>query len=135
MTITLTYLTTTLTLPASLQWVDEFAWNAVEESFAYSVTGVLLVDRGVKLAGRPITLQGGRSGNRVWAAMPRSAILTLRGWADTAAAQMTLAYRGTPYTVAWDRTQGSAIEATPVLDIANPAAGDIYIPTLRLVTV
>lgn len=47
-----------LEIPRGMVWVDEFGWNAVEKSLDYGVTGAALIDAAVRLAGRPITLQG-----------------------------------------------------------------------------
>jgi len=44
-------------IPRGMVWVDEFDWNPVEKSIEYSITGALLIDSGVRLAGRTITLQ------------------------------------------------------------------------------
>lgn len=61
-TITYTYQsnTVTITLPTDLNWVDEFKWSPVIQSQEYAISGSLVVDDWVKLAGRPITLQGRR---------------------------------------------------------------------------
>jgi hypothetical protein len=58
MSILLTYNGTTATLSDRLQWTDEYDWSPVEQSAEYSTEGMLLVDVAVKLAGRPITLDG-----------------------------------------------------------------------------
>lgn len=46
-----------IALPNDLLWVDEFEWTAVLSGSEYSITGSLLIDRSVKLAGRPISLE------------------------------------------------------------------------------
>lgn len=48
----------TVQIPRGLIWIDEFDWAAVAQSEEYSITGALIVDQAVRLAGRPITLQG-----------------------------------------------------------------------------
>lgn len=52
-----------LVLPSGLVWSDEDAWSPVEQAVAYTLTGALVVEESVKLAGRPITLAGKRAGN------------------------------------------------------------------------
>jgi len=47
-----------LWMPRGMVWVDEFRWSAVDKSLEYSLGGAALIDAAVKLAGRPITLQG-----------------------------------------------------------------------------
>lgn len=44
-------------LPNDLLWVDEFRWTPVASSSSYSLAGSLIIEQGVKLAGRPITLE------------------------------------------------------------------------------
>lgn len=44
-------------LPNDLLWVDEFRWTPVASSSWYSLAGSLIIEQGVKLAGRPITLE------------------------------------------------------------------------------
>ena len=58
MTITLTYNTTTVELPEALNWSNEYGWSPVEQSTEYSTEGALIIDVALKLAGRPITLEG-----------------------------------------------------------------------------
>ncbi|MDG4562561.1 MAG: hypothetical protein P9E88_14835 [Candidatus Competibacter sp.] len=52
-----------LVLPSGLVWSDEDAWSPVEQALDYTLTGALVVEESVRLAGRPITLAGKRSGN------------------------------------------------------------------------
>ena len=131
MPITLTAGSTTETLPPQLLWTDEFDWQKVVDTTDYSVTGVLLIDRGVKAAGRPITLRGGP--DRAW--MGRTQLLTLRGWADSGSATaMTLNINGTAYTVHWDHSSGSPISAQPVFPDAIPDSGTRYVVVLKFIT-
>ena len=65
--------TTTLTLPQNLLWADELAWDPVQQSTAYTLTGALVVEEAQAQAGRPITYSGGLQ----WAPLARSALLAL----------------------------------------------------------
>lgn len=136
MPTTLTNGATTLTLPANaaagddFTWPDEFGWSAVQASRSYSVGGALLVDRGLKLAGRPITLQGGET----WGWMARSTVLQLQAWANAGATGMTLNYRGTAYTVEFDSERGAAVDVQPCVDYHTPASADTYYGALRFIT-
>ncbi len=51
----------TLTLPTDLIWIDEFDWTPVQQTQTYSITGALIIESGVKKAGREITLSGDNS--------------------------------------------------------------------------
>lgn len=128
MPTTLTYLSTTLTLPDTLSWPDEFAWVAVQERREYSITGALIIEVATRQAGRTITLEGGE--NRAW--LQRSDVLQLQAWAQLQAASFTLALRGTNYTVKFDQVE-TPIEARPVFDEADPAATDFYVVRLRFI--
>lgn len=127
---TLTKGTTTLTLPDDLQWADEFNWTPVSEQRNFSLGGAVLADRALRLAGRPITLQGGD--NFGW--MSRADALTLKGWADTLSASMSLLFRGVTYAVAFDHVGNAPFVATPVIDVSDPDNTDLYWPLLRLIT-
>lgn len=127
---TLTYLSTTLTLPDDLLWTDEFAWTAVEQRTEYSITGALIVEASAKQSGRPITLASNE--NRGW--MPRAALLTLKAWAALPAQAFTLVLNGVTYTVAFDQAR-NAVEAAPLFALVGTDAGDDYLPTLRFIEV
>jgi hypothetical protein len=126
---TLTHNTTTLALPADLLWEDEFAWRPVQETREYALHGALIVDRGIKLVGRPMTLAGSRD----YAWVTRTAALQLHAWAQQPGLPLVLVYRSTSYQVAFDQ-DGPPLELTPRVDYANPAAGDWYVPVLRFYT-
>lgn len=125
---TLTLNTTTLDLPDSMVWVDEFSWNPVQRSSEYSVGGALLVDTGIKLAGRPITLQADESAG--W--IRRSTALTLQQWSWLVAPAMVLNFRSTNFNVTWAPV-ALPFEANQVVDYPDPLATDFMYATLRLI--
>ena len=130
MSITLTHApsTTTVTLPDALNWVDEYSWSPVEQTKTYTTTGALLIEEGVKQAGRPITLEG--SVDRTWCT--RALVDQLHAWANTPATVLTLTLRGVAHTVAFDHERG-ALQGLPVLFYADAAiaSDDWYVPTLK----
>jgi hypothetical protein len=110
-------------------WSDEFSYNQLEQSQERSLTGGMIIQNGLKLFGRPMTL--GES----W--LPRStldALFTLE--ATGAAMDVTLA-DGREFSVVFDRSRGIAIDAKPVHDYVNAAneSGWLYAGTIRLLTV
>lgn len=129
---TLTYNGAVLDLPDDLAWADEFAWTPVVQRTAPSITGALIVDIGVRTAGRPIELSGDR--DRAW--MPRGTAEQLQAWSAVAGAQMTLMLRGSTRTVIWDHERG-AFSAQPVglEDYSDPLPSDRVIPRLRFIEV
>jgi hypothetical protein len=127
---TITNGATTLTLPDDLSWPDEFAWSAVQASKSFSVAGALLIDRGVKLAGRPITLRGGVD----FAWSTRLVAVTLLAWVQQTSPTLTLSYRGVSYSVAFDHT-AVPLEVTPVIEYTDPVDADLCTLTLRLIQI
>jgi hypothetical protein len=123
---TLTRGATTLTLP-DLLWPDEFAWQAVEQTTIYTITGALIVQASAKQAGRPVTLQSG-----AW--FTRADLETLRTWAALPAESFTLVYRGTSLTVAFDHARG-AITPEPLFEVCDPDGTDHIRATLRFIEV
>lgn len=133
--ITLTAGAVTLTLDPDLYWSDEFAWAAVEQSIARSLTGALLIDVATRIGGRPITLQPSAD-NAAW--MPSATVRQLQAWEADPALVLTLDLRGTTYDVVFRRDNGAPIEARPVEFQADPLPGDPgdwYLVTLRLLEV
>lgn len=125
----LTYSGTTVTLPDDMLWTDEFLWNKVVSTNGYSVAGVPLIDSGLKVAGRPFTLQSGT--DHGW--ISRSTALTLQGWAWLPSPVLTLVLRGTTYNNLTFDQSGNAFEATPVVDYSDPTNTDRMYATLRLI--
>lgn len=119
---------TTITLSDDLFWSDEYLWRAVEQRKTYSLTGALLLESKLKLAGQPITLVGNESA--AW--ITRTVLDTLQTAARIAGQQFTLTYRGTAYTVLFDHENG-AIDAQPVVDFSDPIGADFYVVTLRFI--
>ncbi len=127
---TLTFSGTTIVLPQHLLWTNEFAWLPVSMAAPrYSVTGALLLESGLRQAGRPIEL-GGESG---W--VLRSTLLSLRDWAAVPGRQFALVVRDEPArTVRFDHAAG-AIVADPVVEFSDPAPSDFYRLVLRFIEV
>lgn len=136
MPTTLTNGATTLTLAANaargddFTWPDEFAWTAVQTTTSFSWTGALMIDRGIKLAGRPITLQGGDT----WGWIARATVQQLQAWADAGATGMVLSYRGSNYTVEFDTERGAPVDVQPLVDFADPSSTAAYYGALRFIT-
>lgn len=127
---TLTYGASTVALPDDLAWPDECSWPKVAQRKGYSVTGSLLVESGTKAAGRVLTLQGGDT----FAWIPRSTLLALKALIEQAGITLTLAFRGSSYSVMVDWEAGG-LEAVQVVDYSDPSAADFYYFTLHLIEV
>lgn len=116
-----------LILPADMRWMDEFDWVKVAQtSPEYTLSGSLLVQYGVKLAGRPITLGGD------WAWVPRSVVRTLHDWAGVPALRLDLSLPdGRDFVVAFAL---AGIKAQPVRFAAPLADEDAYTLEISLMT-
>ena len=130
MAITLTHTpsATTVTLPDALNWADEYTWSPVEQTKTYTTTGALLIEEGVKQAGRPITLEGNE--DRTWCT--RALVDQLHAWAATPGIVLALTLRGTTRDVTFDHEKG-ALQGLPVLFYADGSieSTDFSVPTLR----
>jgi hypothetical protein len=131
-TLTHTLTSTSVTLPDAMNWVDEYTWSPVEQTKTYTTTGALLIEEGVKQAGRPISLEG--SEDRTWCT--RALVDQLHAWAQTASIVLTLTLRGTARSVTFDHERG-ALQGLPVLFYADGsiASDDWYVPTLRFLEI
>jgi hypothetical protein len=130
--ITLTHGNTTLALSDRLVWSDEFDWAPVEQSTQRTLTGALVLSVAARLAGRPITLQGGESA--AW--LTRGTCATLRAWCAEPGLELVLLLRGQNWNVIFDHQRG-ALEAKPIWALLDGQehAEQLFIPTLRFLTV
>lgn len=131
MAITLANGATVIELPDTLSWADEFSWSPVVQSATYTTTGAMLLEHGLKQAGRPITLEGVE--NKDWCT--RSTVQTLRTWAATPGIALTLVLRGETHSVTFNHEAG-ALEGLPVMfyDDGSWQPDDFFVPTVRLLT-
>jgi hypothetical protein len=129
--ITLTHLTTTVTLPADLDWTDEYDWHPVMHAVDYTLTGALVVQTSTRQAGRNITLEGSNSSG--W--MARSDLDALRALAAIEGAVCTLSMPGRADKQVMFRHQDTAVQAHPVYTPVPPAADDWFYITVKLMEV
>lgn len=125
----------TLTLDPDLSWTDEFDWHAIEETATRSITGGLIIDQGIRLTGRPITLAP-PDDKSAW--MPRATLTQLQAWEAIPELSLVLTLRNTPRNVKFRRHDGAPLSAKPVEFVADPLPGqfgDWYLATLRLLEI
>lgn len=120
-----------LQIPRGMVWSDEFRWSRVEKSLEYSVTGAALIDAGVRLAGRPITLQGEVEAG--W--IKRGALTALQALADANATGEHSLVLADGRTFAVQFAPGLAVEGGPVARPELPVENYPYVATVRLITV
>lgn len=117
-----------------LLWQDEFDWEPVKTSATWGVEGSLILQKGVKLAGRPITL---RSPGDDMGWVLREVLLALYSWAADPTTQMTLYLEKAPDTRSFVVQFGEspAINASPVKGWADHQTDDNYVLELKLIQV
>lgn len=117
-----------VTLPDDLQWIDEYAWSPVARASERSLTGALIVEEAVNLAGRPITLSGD------WAWIDITTLAALRALAATPGWTGTLVLADSrSFAVAF---RDDAVTAEAVFfESPSGAVGDQWRVTLALQTV
>ena len=121
----------TLELDDQFEWIDEFAWDAVEQGQERTLTGALVVQEGLKLYGRPITLA---ANGGVWT--PLSVVRQLEALRDQRGLVMPLTLPGgATHSVIFNRASGQALEAKPIERLVEPGPDAPYEITLRLITV
>lgn len=124
------HLLDTVQIPRGMVWADEHNWVEAESATEYSITGALLVDSGVRLAGRPITLQA--EDDSGW--IRRDALLSVRALAAVPGAQYTLALAdGRSFTVMF--APGDPISAHAIARPEIPTDRHPYVATVRLIQV
>lgn len=128
-------------LPEDLDWADEFTAWKVGQVVRTSLTGALVVHESVRQAGRPITLETTRDGQRWVAPLRLDTLRELQASEEAPAAgpfELVLPAHnaGTrSFTCIWRREGGSAIEARPIRFITPYVDGDWFAVTLRLLQV
>lgn len=117
-------------IPRGMVWVDEHDWTPAETATEYSITGALLVDAAMRLAGRPITLEAQEDAG--W--IRRDALTALVALASVPGATYTLTLAdGRVFTVMF--APGQPITARPVARPELPADTHPYVATARLIEV
>ena len=130
MSISLTDGSTTVDLPDDLYWSDELAWTPVQQSVERSITGALIVQSGLRVGGRPITLQPFEAQQSSW--ISRAALQQLQSWAAQPELTLQLQLRGQLRSVMWRHQDGEPVQAQPVQHLSDVQPEDAYVATLRL---
>lgn len=118
-------------LDDQFEWSDEFDWTAVAQEQERSITGAFLVQEGLKLHGRPITL---KSNDGVWT--PLSVVRQLEVLRDQRGRVMPLVLSdGREFSVIFNQAEGKPLEATQVIRRVSPPDDWPYDVNISLVTV
>ena len=121
-----------ITLPDDLLWINEFDWNPVAQTTERSLSGALLVQEGQLSHGRSVVLSG--NGEAGW--VSRRTVKSLYALSKVANKTMSLTLPdGRQFSVIFDRANGSGLETRQLIPFAYPDDDDLYLVTLRLITV
>jgi hypothetical protein len=119
-----------LELPPDLIWTDEFDWTPVKQTITEAVDGSLIVETGLLLAGRPITLSGAI--DSAW--IDRGTLKSLYAYAQSVSERTLTLLDGRSFTVIF-RHGEKPVEAAQVVSFTNPDDTDYYTLTVRLLQV
>ncbi len=112
-----------LSLPADLNWEDEFEWCSVARSQEYTLAGSLIIEESTMQQGRPITLVAKKE-ERGWVWLDRGTIKALYAKACTTNKQMSLTFPdGRSFTV---RFKNMGVTSEPVYHVASHIDADPY---------
>jgi hypothetical protein len=123
--------TTSITLPDDLLWRDEWGWNPVVHSLDQTLSGALIVETATRLAGRPVTLEGGQ--NYGW--ITRLTLAQVQALAAIEGAVMSLTLPGRSAMDVMFRLDQTAIEAHQILSLSEPGDDDPFQVTLSFMEV
>jgi hypothetical protein len=122
-----------ITLPDyRMAWVDKLQHSSIVQESEYAMNGALLVERGTKLAGLPITLESGQDSG-----FTRDLLEQLVVHANTKTTEFTITLTdGSTHTVIWDiQDNGSHIEGLPQFRNDNEPADQKFVNIkLRFIT-
>ncbi|MBB1074469.1 hypothetical protein HUU62_08605 [Rhodoferax sp. 4810] len=99
-----------LELPNGLRWIDEYTWTPVVQNAEYSLTGAMVIEEAIKLAGRPMTLLGGDR----FAWIRRSALNQLKALLDIPTPSLTLTLHDNRQFVVIPDRNNSYLEISPL---------------------
>lgn len=108
-------------LPVDLVWMDEFDWTPAKQQETYTLTGALVIERGFKQAGRPITL--GESTMPTWTT--RQTVLALYSKLNATLPMVLTLNDGQIFNVVFNHNQ-NPIQVKPVLEYTEYSMTDYY---------
>jgi hypothetical protein len=121
-------------LPNDLMWTDELAWTPVVGTNTHTLTGALIIEQGVRLAGRPFTMRC--DPDLGW--VTRETVQTLLAWAGITGRKFTLVLQypsdTRQFTVAFDHSQ-DPVEARPVKGFPGHELTDYFHLALKFIEV
>jgi hypothetical protein len=120
-----------VTLSPSMQWTDQHAHSPVAQDRVRTLGGGQLIYSQALVAGQPVTLEAQEDTGWITGTM----LDQIKAMAATPGAVYTLVVHAFTAQVVFRHEEPPAVEFRPLQPKANPASGDYYIGTLKLLTV
>lgn len=124
-----------ITLPQGCVWADEFDWSPLAQETTYTLTGSLVVEQTTRVAGRPMTLVGGKE----FAWLTRAQVTNLKALLDAGASMTLTLHDNRTFTVLPAGPEALQVSALPIVKEsgpANPSSGAWYVlEALKLIEV
>lgn len=125
-----------LQLPNDLMWVDEFNWSPVASTHTYTLAGALIIEQGVKQAGRPITLRSEQD-DMAW--VTRQTAQRLKAFSAIAGRLFKLKFEyptdSREFQVMFSLDTAEAVTASPVKGFPGHQDGDWFKIAMKLLEV
>jgi hypothetical protein len=122
---------TTITLPDSLEWFNEYNWSPVGQDIRATIGNGIIIQESLVVAGRPITLRGGEF---VW--ITKTVLDALKALYDVPDKSYTLTLPDArTFNVVFDRSSGAGLEAVPIWRKNVQDTTDYFTITLTLMEV
>lgn len=120
-----------LILSDDLLWTDEFDWSDLAQTdVERTLSGAYIVQQGVKVKGRPITLAP-PDDSMAW--HTRQVVQTLQEWAKQPATVFTLEMAQGVFAVIFDNSQNT-LSAVPVFGFGGTEVQDMFRVTVKFLT-
>lgn len=123
--------TTDIILPDALRWTDEHTWTPVAARDGRGITGAMLRQTSLKIAGRPLTLEPPQP-DMAFVLYP--VVKTLQAWASDPDTAMTLTFANDDEYAVVFRYDTPPIKAEPVFGFSNRLDTEYWRVSLYLIT-
>lgn len=114
----------TVSIEDGFFWSDEFSWKSKEQSLEYAMDGTPIIQEGIKLSGRSITLEPAESGMG-WASL--RVVRMLQAWSvlnEQFELQFEWAHDTRKFNVVFNHVDGaldaSAVKGIPPVSLDDP---------------
>lgn len=118
-------------LNKNIEWTDRYSWSPVAMQSRRLLGGGQVNYLQQLSKGRPITLSA--SNSRGW--LTKTEVEALFAAAASVGATYSFTFFGESFSVAFNFSQGQAVQMSPLQSKQEPDAEDFFVGTIRLLTV